>query len=211
MIENTPYKPDAEDFLEMWRHFNQMAHESNVVSSAMKRFGTDGSAWLNYYLYFNHFQAIGQTLLVYCLREVLDVAATHDFSEFDLTGYAMEPEEACQVENDDFVRQALMEEDIFQFASVKDFKELVRILPELIVAEGALKVLVLPELMKEDYKLYKFEIDRYLEAASLRSDDAFIVLTPKLTIPDNQVEWIYWVYRKDEVYQPALLENVTES
>jgi hypothetical protein len=205
MKENTPYKPDAEDFLEMWKHFNQMAHESNIVETALKRFGQENSAWMNYYLYFNHYQVVGQTLLVYCLREILEVAATHHFSQFDLTGYAMEPEQEHHNEEMGVLREALQDEDILQFASVRNFQELLYTLPGLVQSEGKLKVLVLPVLDNEAYVQYRLELDKWVGTSFNEGDTEYAVLTPVLKLED-QVKWLYWSYSTCGATEPEFLE-----
>ncbi|WP_155800384.1 hypothetical protein [Pontibacter sp. BAB1700] len=162
MQQNTQSRPGAVEFLQMWKHFNEMAHESGVVRKALQNYQQNESAWLNYYLYFNHFEAVGQTLLVYCLRELLDIAATHHFSAFDLTGYLLEPEEGQHLGEQGAVRQALQDEDILQFVSVRDQQELKRVLPKLIKAEGSLKVLVLPVLEQKELEKYRQKIEQKL-------------------------------------------------
>lgn len=195
MQENTPYKPDALDFLEMWKHFNQLAHESGVVKTALSKYDQPDSAWLNYYLYFNPFQVIGQTLLVYCLREILDIAATHEFSDFDLTGYLLEPEQEYHDEAAGVLRQALEDEDILQFASVRNHQELSRMLELFLDAEGSLKVLVLPEVDSVELQKYLDKVCALFEQAAMKTNSEFVVLVPSVR-PENEVCWHYMVFNQ---------------
>lgn len=194
MQNNQIAPPTAEDFLDMWKHFNQMAHESGIVKTALSRYSPEDSSWLNYYLYFNHYQVVGQTLLVYCLREELDIAATHEFSEFDLTGYSLEEEQDYHDEEAGMLRQALDDVDVLQFASVRDKAELKRTLPKLIKAEGKLKVLVLPVLDDQEVEEYRHVFEHKLMNDCARRNTAeYLVLVPQLQ-DGQQVTWQYLVY-----------------
>lgn len=193
MQEKATAQPTANDFLEMWKHFNQMAHDSGIVKTALTKYSPKDSTWLNYYLYFNHYQVLGQTLLVYCLREGLDIAATHEFSELDLTGYSLEPEQEHHDEEACSFRQALDDVDVLQFASVRDVPELKRTLPKLLKAEGKLKVLVLPELeeqeMEEYRRLFEPKLDKHVHPGQVE----YVVLAPQVQ-REREVTWQYLVY-----------------
>ncbi|SFG28051.1 hypothetical protein [Pontibacter chinhatensis] len=193
MQEKATAQPTANSFLEMWKHFNQMAHDSGIVRTALTKHSPKDSTWLNYYLYFNHYQVLGQTLLVYCLREELDIAATYEFSEFDLTGYSLEPEQEHHDEEAGNLRQALDDVDVLQFASVRDVPELKRTLPKLLKTEGMLKVLVLPELEGQELEEYRCLFEpKFSNHANLGKTE-YVVLAPQVQ-EDREVSWQYLVY-----------------
>ena len=191
MQQSIPYKPTAADFMEMWRHLNLMAHESGIVKSALERHDFDNSDWLHYYLFRNNFQVVGQSLLEYCLREMLDIAATDQFSDFDLTGYALEPEEACHRGEGTAVRQALMEEDVFQLLSLYSEAEIKQKLPAFVDAVGSLKVLVIPGVEIQSAYGMLHQIEQVLFNCKL--DGEYIVLMGRVT-PNKEVSWFYRIY-----------------
>ncbi|WP_210487246.1 hypothetical protein [Rufibacter aurantiacus] len=180
-------------FLEMWKSFSEVALESGIVRAALQKYEKGNSDWLDYLLYFNNYQVIGQTLLVYCLREKLDIAATDYFSNFNLTGYALEPEQVHHNDEAGAVRQALEDVEVLQVASAHDKAELKRVLSKLIKAEGELKVLVLPVLERAEQEQYKEIIEQRLSKVAERAQDEYLVLLP-LVKGNEQVEWQYMIY-----------------
>ncbi|ALI98080.1 hypothetical protein [Rufibacter tibetensis] len=183
---------DANKFLEMWKSFNELAQESGIVKTALQKYEKGNSNWLNYLLYANNYQVIGQTLLVHCLREKLDIAATDYFSNFDLTGYALEPEQEYHDEEAGVVRQALDDVDVLQFARVHDTAELKRVLPKLMKSEGVLKILILPVLEEAEQEQYKEILGQKLSKVAVSAQEEYLALFPM--VKDEQVKWHYIVY-----------------
>ncbi|MBX0332954.1 hypothetical protein K3G39_06865 [Pontibacter sp. HSC-14F20] len=208
MEKQTTYIPTAADFMDMWRHLNYLAHMHGIVQSALSHHGNKGSDWMHYYLFRNNYETVGQSLLEYCLLQMLDVAATDQFSDFDLTGYALEPSTDEPEEDGTVVRQALMEEDIFHLQSFYSLQEVKTKLPRLIKAQGKLKVLVLPA-----YDLDKMsKCLRYIEETLFAQEELqgeYIVLLGRLT-PHNEVSWGYRLYDKEGASDLLMMQELVE-
>lgn len=192
--------------MDMWRHLNFMAHKHGIVQTALSLHGNKGGDWLHYYLFRNNYQAVGQSLLEYCLLQMLNVAATDQFSDFDLTGYALEP--ATSKPNETVVRQALMEEDIFHLQSFYTLQEVKTKLPSLVKAEGKLKVLVLPAYDGNKTSRCLRHIETTLFAQPQLLGD-YIVLLGHLT-PHNEVGWEYRVYNSAGATDLALMQELMQ-
>lgn len=208
MQEQTHRFPTAANFLAMWRHLNYLAHKNGIVQSALSRHGNKGSDWMHYYLFRNNFQTVGRSLLEYCLLRHLDLAATDQFSDFDLTGYALEPATEESSEDDTSVRQALMEEDIFQLQSFYSVQELKVKLPRLLKAQGNLKVLILPGM--DINKIHKCM--HYIEQTLFAQEQLeceYVVLLGRIT-PHNEVSWAYRLYKNEGASDMEVMKELED-
>jgi hypothetical protein len=208
MQEQTPRIPTAADFMDMWRHLNHLAHVHGIVHTALSHHGNKGSDWLHYYLFRNNFQTLGQSLLEFCLLQMLDVAATDQFSDFDLTGYTLEPSNGECDEEGILVRQALMEEDIFHLQSFYSLQELKSKLPRLIKAQGKLKVLVIPAMdMTKAHKCLHYIEQTLFAQEQLQGE--YVVLLGRIS-PHNEVGWVYRLYDNEGASDMLLMKDLVE-